>query len=138
VSIYLPGVSGDGSRDAHGEGSEVVLIVEDEPDLMDVAAALFNSMGYEVATASSAQEAMSVLADQEIDILFTDIVMPNGMNGIELAGYTREVYPHIQIILASGYPLPALKLDPGAVSDYVFVNKPYRLADLARALRTAS
>jgi CheY-like chemotaxis protein len=93
-------------------------------------------MGYDVVTAPSAQEALGVLADRDVDILFTDIVMPNGMNGVELASYAREVYPHIQIILASGYPLPALKLDPAAVQDYVFINKPYRLSDLARALRT--
>jgi CheY-like chemotaxis protein len=135
IVIYLPAVAG-GSAESHAGGTELVLIVEDEPDLMDAAAALFLSMGYDVVTAPSAQEALGVLADRDVDILFTDIVMPNGMNGVELASYAREVYPHIQIILASGYPLPALKLDPAAVQDYVFINKPYRLSDLARALRT--
>jgi PAS domain S-box-containing protein len=135
IVIYLPAVAG-GSAESHAGGTELVLIVEDEPDLMDVAATLFLSMGYDVVTAPSAQEALGVLADRDVDILFTDIVMPNGMNGVELASYAREVYPHIQIILASGYPLPALKLDPAAVQDYVFINKPYRLSDLARALRT--
>jgi PAS domain S-box-containing protein len=135
IVIYLPAAAG-GSAESHAGGTELVLIVEDEPDLMDVAAALFLSMGYDVVTAPSAQEALGVLADRDVDILFTDIVMPNGMNGVELASYAREVYPHIQIILASGYPLPALKLDPAAVQDYVFINKPYRLSDLARALRT--
>jgi PAS domain S-box-containing protein len=135
IVIYLPAVAGS-SAESHAGGTELVLIVEDEPDLMDVASALFLSMGYDVVTAPSAQEALGVLADRDVDILFTDIVMPNGMNGVELASYAREVYPHIQIILASGYPLPALKLDPAAVQDYVFINKPYRLSDLARALRT--
>jgi CheY-like chemotaxis protein len=125
-----------GDNEAHDDDSELVLIVEDEPDLMDAAAALFVSMGYDVLTASSAHDALGILAERDVDILFTDIVMPNGMNGIELANYAREVYPHIQIILASGYPLPALKLDPAAATEYVFINKPYRLSDLARALRT--
>jgi two-component SAPR family response regulator len=59
------------------------------------------------------------------------------MNGLELADYAREVYPRVKIIIASGYPLPALKVESSPISDFVFVPKPYRLADLARALRKA-
>jgi PAS domain S-box-containing protein len=136
ITIYLPAVGGDAEH--HESATETVLIVEDEPDLMDVAASLFISMGYDVVTAPSAQEALAVLADRDIDVLFTDVVMPNGMNGLELADYAREVYPQVKIIVTSGYPLPALKLESSAISDYVFVNKPYRLADLARALRKAA
>jgi CheY-like chemotaxis protein len=118
--------------------TERVLIVEDEPDLMDVAAALFASMGYEVLTASSGREALDLLERRDIDILFTDVVMPNGMNGIELASYTRLHYPQTKIMLASGYPLPALKQRHGGeLGEFAFVNKPYRLSDLARTLRTA-
>ena len=135
IAIYLPAVSsqdGELSR----SGSERVLIVEDEPDLLDVASALFMSMGYEVTTAASGQEAMNVLASRDVDILFTDIVMPNGVNGIELAEYTRENYPGIKVMLASGYPQPALKLDQYRLGDFTFVSKPYRLSDLARGLRS--
>jgi DNA-binding LytR/AlgR family response regulator len=89
-------------------------------------------------TASNAQEAMNLLASRDVDILFTDIIMPDGMNGVELATFTRENYAGVKIILASGYPLPALKLDPAYLNDFAFVNKPYRLSDLARALRTAA
>jgi CheY-like chemotaxis protein len=60
------------------------------------------------------------------------------MDGIELAKYTREHYPHTRIMVASGYPLPALKERHGDLQQFTFVNKPYRLADLARALRVAS
>jgi PAS domain S-box-containing protein len=136
ITIYLPAAGGDVEH--HEGATEAVLIVEDEPDLMDIAASLFISMGYDVVTASGAQEALAVLADRDIDILFTDVMMPNGMNGLELADYVREVYPQVKIIVSSGYPLPALKLETSAFSDYVFVNKPYRLADLARALRKAA
>jgi len=137
MSIFLPAAPGE-EQDAQRNGSEVVLIVEDEPDLMDVAAALYISMGYEVLTASGAHEAMDLLASRKVDILFTDIIMPDGMNGVELATFTREHYPQVKIILASGYPLPALRLDKGNLNDFAFVNKPYRLSDLARALRTAA
>ncbi|RYI35282.1 MAG: response regulator [Acetobacteraceae bacterium] len=137
ISVYLPAVVETVSEgeDAH---TERVLIVEDETDLMDVAASLFTSMGYDVVTAASGREAIDVLARQDVDILFTDVVMPNGMNGIELAGYTREHYPQTKIMLASGYPLPALKQRHGKdLSEFAFVNKPYRLSDLARTLRSA-
>jgi PAS domain S-box-containing protein len=137
ISIFLPAAPGHGGETAQREGTELVLIVEDEPDLMDVAAALYISMGYEVVTASSGHEALQLLTNRKVDILFTDIIMPNGINGIELATYAREHYPELKIILASGYPLPALKLEDANLEDFAFVNKPYRLSDLARALRTA-
>ncbi|MDB5747017.1 MAG: hybrid sensor histidine kinase/response regulator, partial [Massilia sp.] len=137
ISIFLPAAPGQ-EQGSPRHANELVLIVEDEPDLMDVASALYISMGYEVVTASNAQEAMNLLASRDVDILFTDIIMPDGMNGVELATFTRENYAGVKIILASGYPLPALKLDPAYLNDFAFVNKPYRLSDLARALRTAA
>ncbi|HAV35780.1 MAG TPA: hybrid sensor histidine kinase/response regulator [Massilia sp.] len=137
ISIYLPAAPGQ-DLPAQQEITETVLIVEDEPDLMDVASALYISMGYQVLTASSGQEALALLQSRDIDILFTDVIMPHGMNGVELAAYTRKHYPDVKIILASGYPLPALKLEHANLSDFAFVNKPYRLSDLARALRSAA
>jgi len=105
---------------------------------MDVAASLFTSMGYDVVTASSAREAIDMMEQLDVDILFTDVVMSNGMDGLELASYTRTHYPGTKIMLASGYPLPALKQRHGQdLNDFAFVNKPYRLSDLARTLRTA-
>ncbi len=138
ISIFLPAAPGQEGETPHPDSTELVLFVEDEPDLMDVAAALYISMGYEVVTASNAQEALSLLESREVDILFTDIIMPHGMNGIELATYTREHCPAVKIILASGYPLPALRLEDANLQDFAFVNKPYRLSDLARALRTTA
>ncbi|MGJ7914211.1 PAS domain S-box protein [Massilia sp. LXY-6] len=138
ISIYLPAVSSEAQEDRRSH-VERVLIVEDEPDLMDVAASLFTSMGYDVVTASSGREAIDLLEQREVDILFTDVVMPNGMDGFELASYTRTHYPDTKIMLASGYPLPALKQrHGGSLSEFAFVNKPYRLSDLARTLRSTA
>jgi PAS domain S-box-containing protein len=135
ISIFLPAVD-DGEEVQHHE-SETVLIVEDEADLMDMATSLFMNMGYHVLTAPNGNEAQRCLASRPVDVLFTDIVMPEGMDGIELANYTREHYPNTRIMLASGYPLPALKERHGDLQQFTLVNKPYRLADLARALRVA-
>ncbi len=138
VSIWLPAVAGT-AQEPSALANERVLIVEDEPDLMDIAAALFMSMGYDVLTAASAREAIELLERGDVDILFTDVVLPDGMNGIELAGRVRRDHPDIKIMLASGYPLPALEQRHGAgLQEFAFVDKPYRLSDLARVLRTVA
>jgi len=136
IAIYLPAAT---STAQHFDqlDTETVLIVEDEPDLLDVASSLFLSMGYDVMTAASGNDALTLLASRDVDILFTDVVMPNGMNGVELAAFTRQNYPNIKVMLASGYPQPALKLDRGSLGEFAFVSKPYRLSDLARSLRSA-
>jgi PAS domain S-box-containing protein len=134
ISIYLPAVSGE---DAPQHETETVLIVEDEADLMDLASALFMNMGYNVVTAPSGKEAQRVLASRPVDILFTDVVMPDGMDGVQLAAFTREHFPRTRVMVASGYPLPALTERHANMHQFTFVNKPYRLSDLARALRSA-
>jgi len=136
IAIYLPAVTSS-ARDCDEAPTETVLIVEDEPDLLDVASSLFMSMGYDVMTATSGSDALTMLASRDVDILFTDVVMPNGMNGVELAAYTRQNYPGVKVMLASGYPQPALKLDRSRLGEFAFVTKPYRLSDLARSLRSA-
>jgi PAS domain S-box-containing protein len=136
ISLYLPAVQGSSLPDT--DQTETVLIVEDEADLMDLATSLFLNMGYNVLAAPSGQEALAVLAARPVDILFTDIVMPQGMDGLELAQFTRQRYPDTKIVVASGYPVPKLMEKYGALQNFSFVQKPYRLADLARALRMAS
>ena len=136
IAIWLPAVTAHGAE-IEEAATETVLIVEDEPDLLDVASSLFLSMGYDVMTAASGSDAIGMLAERDVDILFTDVVMPNGMNGIDLAAYTRQNYPNIKVLLASGYPQPALRLDRNRLGQFAFVSKPYRLSDLARSLRSA-
>jgi PAS domain S-box-containing protein len=136
MDIYLPAMQGTEAEER--DQTETVLIVEDEADLMDLATSLFLNMGYNVLTATSGHEALALLRARPVDILFTDIVMPDGLDGIELAKITREQYPGTKIVVASGFPLTALKDKHVDVHQYCFVNKPYRLADLARCLRSAT
>ncbi|WP_304502700.1 hybrid sensor histidine kinase/response regulator [Caballeronia sp. EK] len=141
VSIYLP-VATDTSGEADtltGPALDAVLVVEDEPDLLEATAALFRSLGYEVLTASNGSEAMDALSRRDdIHILFTDVVMPRGIDGIQLARSTRDLRPDVRIVLASGYPLPALRAQHGQLDDFAFIHKPYRLADLLRTLGMAT
>jgi PAS domain S-box-containing protein len=142
VAIYLPAMAGatdDADTDADADAdaaTDTVLIVEDEPDVMEVAAELFRSIGYEVLTAGNGHDAIDILKRRnDIDVLFTDVMMPNGMSGIELAHFARKHCPGVKVILASGYPLPALKAQHGNLDDFMFMSKPYRLSELAKKLR---
>ncbi|KLU23880.1 histidine kinase [Caballeronia mineralivorans PML1(12)] len=140
ISMYLPVVEGEPDDVIAVAGARVdtVLIVEDEPDVLDAAGQLFRSIGYEVVTATNGVDAMAMLERRtDIDILFTDVVMPKGMNGIQLVRSARELRPDLKVILASGYPLSALREQYGRIDDFAFVNKPYRLAELAKVLRAA-
>jgi PAS domain S-box-containing protein len=141
VSIYLPVTEDAWSEMSSGRNdraaSDTVLIVEDEPDLLRAAADLFRAMGFEVLTAGEGKDAIDILErNNNIGLVFTDVIMPNGMSGIELARQARRRWPKIKSILASGYPLPALKAEHGNIDDFPFVSKPYRLSDIARKLRT--
>ena len=137
VSIYLPGLDAP-VKAVEAMEMESVLIVEDETDLMDVASELFRSMGYEVLTASTGNDALDILERKaHVDILFTDVMMPNGMNGIELARYAAQHYPATKTILVSGYTLPALRAQYGDIDQFTFMSKPYRMSDLAKKLRGA-
>jgi CheY-like chemotaxis protein len=138
VTVYLPALAPDGSAldAAEGSDAETVLIVEDEPDLLEVASALFRSMGYEVVAANNAREAIDQLERRKpVDILFSDVMMPQ-MSGVELGLYVAEHYPDIKILLASGYAMPALQQQYGELRRFPLIGKPYRLSDLARKLRT--
>jgi PAS domain S-box-containing protein len=139
VNIFLPALAESaGERVLEEVSVDKALVVDDEPDVLEAAAALFRSIGYEVYTASNGQDALDILKrTKDISVLFSDVMMPNGMNGIELAQQARMLYPDVQILLASGYPLPALEAQHISVDEFSFMNKPYRLAELARKLRVA-
>lgn len=108
-----------------------VLIVEDNPDVMEVSIEIFRGLEFDVLTAPNGMAAIDILKrTRDIDVLFTDVVMPMGMNGIELARFTRKLLPDIHIILASGYPVPVLAADYGALDEFAFIGKPYRWTEL--------
>jgi PAS domain S-box-containing protein len=143
VTLLLPAHEGDGEgeEDASPEERQIrqsagtVLIVEDEPEVLDVATDIFETLGYDVLTADNAIAALDVLkSDVEIDVLFSDVVMPHGMNGVELARETRQLRPGIKILLASGYPMSALPSE-GLPDDTSFISKPYRWTELSDKLR---
>jgi PAS domain S-box-containing protein len=129
VRIFLPGLLPERNDPSDRPGT--VLITEDDPDVLTIAAETLRLLGYEVHTATNATEALAILNQgTPIDILFTDIVMPHGMNGIALAREARRLRPEIRVLLASGYSRDRMDAD----EDMAFISKPYQMADLAHQL----
>jgi PAS domain S-box-containing protein len=118
------------------EGSEQILVVEDNEDILEVTSAMLTTFGYRVLCARNGAEAIQMLkSGQEFELLFSDVVMPNGMNGIELAREARRLSKGIKILLTSGYAGDLLERHQ-AVDEFPIIDKPFRLADLARRLRS--
>lgn len=122
-----------GTLDA--QALDKVLIVDDQPDVLDMAMTLFDSLGYETLAANSGAEALRLLAhNPDIKVLFSDVVMP-GMNGVALATVAKDMHPGLKIILASGYMGVALRDEIGdSLSAFDVIAKPYRLSDLVKRL----
>ena len=118
-----------------GEG-ETVLLVEDDEQVLGMAVESLEELRYRVIIARNAAEALDHLRGVErIDILFSDVVMPGGMNGSQLAVEAQRVRPGIKVLLTSGY---VANLDEGQVighGELPVLNKPYRRDELARSLR---
>ncbi|HXZ00035.1 MAG TPA: ATP-binding protein [Stellaceae bacterium] len=115
---------------------ETVLIVEDNAALRRIAVRQLTQLGYGVVEADNARAAIAALERvPEIAVLFTDVVMPGEMDGIELARMAVSLWPDIGVVLTSGFP--GTKIDSDAVRATRLLSKPYRKEELARALRDA-
>jgi PAS domain S-box-containing protein len=143
--VYLPRAQED-LDDAGGSadeavlkgGNEIILAVEDDALVRGYVTAQLESLGYKTLSAKDAKEALALIdGGAEFDLLFTDIIMPGGMNGRELADEASRRKPSLKVLFTSGYTEDAIvhhgRLDPGVL----LLQKPYRKADLARMLRLA-
>ena len=146
VRLYLPralvaaGASSAPAAAAHGDaelrGTALVLVVEDDDLVRRHAADALAALGYSVLLAAHGAAAMALLQERaDIDLLFTDVVMPGGMNGRQLAEAALVLRPGLKVLYTSGYTENAIvhhgRLDPGVQ----LLPKPYRQIDLARKLR---
>lgn len=112
-----------------------VLAVDDEYDLLEVASAYLEDMGFEVIAATNAEQAMkSIEHNPDIELLITDIVMPGGMNGTELSKRVKEKIPNIKILYMSGFPSGVIADKSGTDLDAPLLTKPYSLIELSSAL----
>jgi signal transduction histidine kinase/CheY-like chemotaxis protein/HAMP domain-containing protein len=143
IALYLP----KATQEPHAEvetdrtramprGSERILLVEDNDDMLEVTSAMLTTFGYRVVCARNGTEAIRILeSDQEFDLLFSDVVMPNGPNGVELAREAKRWNGKIKILLTSGYAGDVLARHRAA-NEFPFIHKPFRVSELAQCLRS--
>jgi signal transduction histidine kinase/ActR/RegA family two-component response regulator/HAMP domain-containing protein len=120
-------------------GTETILIVEDEPVLRDMAHVILKDCGYRIFEASSGREALALWARHQasIDLVLTDVVMPEGISGMDLAQSLLATKPGLKVVFASGYSME--NLDTAFIRDgrAGFLQKPYTHVTLAQAVRSA-
>ena len=118
------------------KGEETILVVEDEADVLNMAVESLTDLGYRVLVAHDGREALAIIGGPErIDILFSDVVMPGGINGAQLAIEARRLRPEIQVLLTSGYTAAALSNEHGLPPEVPVLSKPYRSEELSAQLR---
>jgi PAS domain S-box-containing protein len=145
VRIYLPRSTGQGqaivdtaASASIERGSETVLIVEDDALVRTYVMAQVASLGYATLEAANAAEALKIIDNgADVDLLFTDVIMPGGMNGRQLVDQALKRRPSLKTLFTSGYTENAIlhhgRLDEGVL----LLAKPYRKPELARMIRVA-
>jgi signal transduction histidine kinase/CheY-like chemotaxis protein len=145
VRIYLPQATGIAQPSltvmtAPGveRGRETILVVEDDNMVRPLVVQQIQSLGYLALTAANAEEALTVIdGGQEINLLFTDLVMPAGMNGRLLADEALKRRPSLKILFTSSYSDDEVSHDGRLDDGVLLLAKPYRKSDLARMTRSA-
>jgi signal transduction histidine kinase/ActR/RegA family two-component response regulator len=144
VSMYLPLADGGPEQEnvtveshplekLHG----TVLVVDDEADLLKIAAAYLAEMGLSALQAVDGASALEMIErEPEIDLMVTDIVMPGGMSGVELAQRVHELNPNIKLIYSSGFPADALAKRKMSLVDGPLLHKPYQRAEFRTMIRS--
>jgi CheY-like chemotaxis protein len=113
-----------------------IMVVEDEPEIRDLVVASLEVEGFQVLCAEDANDALQQLdAHPEVDLLFTDIVMPGDLHGYDLARQARARKPQIKLLYTSGYALSAALSRTVPIEDAKLVSKPYRLDQLIGEIR---
>jgi PAS domain S-box-containing protein len=132
-TLYLPASHRAGEAETRSNGSRAlgrVLIVEDDAFVAELAADMFDELGFESVVTHSAKEALErVAGGKKPNLVFSDVVMPGGITGIELARKLRERFPELPILLTTGYSEQV-----GLTQDFPVLQKPYELSALARAI----
>ena len=139
VSFYLPlvadllhPVAADAPKALDAKLGGTVLVVDDEVDLLEVALFYLAEMGFTAFEAIDGASALEVIAKHpEIDLLITDIVMPGGMNGVELVQRVHDLRPDLKIIYSSGFPAEALAEKSMPLAGGPLLRKPYQRMEFA-------
>lgn len=144
VKIYLPRMTADGLTEdvieniviPEAASGEVILVVEDDPDVRAYSVESLQELGYHVLDAKDGPTALQILVNgSKIDLIFCDVVLPGGMSGADVVAKAREIYPHMRALFTTGYSRNAIvhhgRLDKGVH----LLTKPFSLEDLAVRIR---
>ena len=140
ITIYLPRShevpqpqSPPSQTQAPAEPAGTVLLVEDNAEVAEVGAGIFRQLGYQVRSVANAQAALAALRlDSDVDLVFSDILMPGGMNGLDLAREISARFPTIPVLLTTGYSASA---QDAVGQGVVVLQKPYDLESLRQNIR---
>jgi PAS domain S-box-containing protein len=142
IKLYLPrsfergpAVKEQGVAKVGSSGNERVLVVEDDLEVRDILVRVLAGQGYKIFEAGTGEDALRILEEEQpIDLLFTDIVLPGGMSGKEIADKAARQYEGIKILFSTGYAENHISRDDN-VEQSGMVNKPYRRAELLEKVR---
>ena len=124
------------ARTTERQGTETILIVDDREDVAELARTILRDFGYVTLMAGNGRAALEILdGDDRIDMIFTDLIMPGGMNGVMLAREARRRQPRLKVLLTTGYAEASLERTDVGGSEFDVLNKPYRRTDLIRRVR---
>jgi len=145
VCLYMPQSRATAPQDIKKDvspipqaGHERILVVEDDESLREVPVSILRQEGYDVFEAKDGHEALKQLMNAEpLDLLFTDVVLPGGMNGTDIAHEAIRIQPSIKILFTSGYAENSVVHRGKLVPGMTLLNKPYRRAELLEKIRTA-
>ena len=144
VKLYFPRAPASAARAEHRwdrtaqmpKGTESILVVEDNPEVRRLVRRQLTELGYTVHEASHGPEALAMAqSGVPLDLMFTDIVMPEGMNGYELADRVRECRPGLKVLFTSGYTAIGAGQENDSRAGGSLLSKPYRKRDLANLVR---
>lgn len=117
-------------------GRETVLVVEDQPDIAALATAILVEHGYRVLAAPNGDSALAMLEEgAHVDLLFSDLIMPGAMNGVMLAREARKRFPHLRVLLATGFAAEVVERDGSLAGEFEILGKPYRRTELLSRIR---
>ncbi len=143
--LYLPrsneairtvAVSTEVAKEVLAEGNETILVVDDEEALLELAEESLLDLGYRVLTAGNGQQALDVLTrESSIDLMISDVIMPGGINGYELAERVTADYPELKVLLASGYTEKITTSENHKRFSLNLLAKPYSQVELAQKVR---
>lgn len=145
VNIYLPraadelpGTERPTRAVVEASAGETVLVVEDDDRVRRLTCARLKDLGYRVEEAPNGQAALAILeGNPDIDLVFSDQVMPGGLSGLDLAEAVRKQYPGTRVVLTSGYSADLIGRERVDELGLNVLRKPYKQTDLARVLREA-